>query len=224
MSQELLMSQREMDRAADQRRRVLFVVCLIAAPFIGLVSDAFKVNYGTDHFVPMTLAKVGMLFYIGVAVGAMQMLRPVADRLGLTATCVAMAGIGSGLCITTARIYEDALRTGGDAAMNALFAERLTELDLYMQTVMIPIPGLAFPIAMILFGIAFFKVKSLPRFVPVLLVLAGILFPMGRIPRWLPAVWACDTLLLLAWGAVAFHVMGRETLLSEVPSQSGLIA
>lgn len=193
------------DAASTRRRNLLFGFCLIAGPTLLVVVDLLR----TTSYIELrvALSKLAFLFLAGGFVGLSELLRPVADRLGLVAACLGVGGAMTGSSLITAGFYEHSLRAADPA-----FAPVLEELDLYLTTVMQPWPGLFFPLGMLLFAVALFRLPGLSRLVPSLLLVAAVLFPVGRIPGWVPAVVACDVAMLFAMVPLGLRCFGLHRL------------
>jgi len=67
--------------------------------------------------------------------------------------------------------------------------------------------GAAFPLVVIGLGVMYDRADLSPRWVAVLLIAAGVMFPVGRILNVGPVVLATDVLFLVAFGKIGLDVL-----------------
>jgi len=72
-------------------------------------------------------------------------------------------------------------------------------------------PGPLFPLSLIGLGVVLFSTRATPRWIAVLLALAGLAFPASRIPRLALVAHAADLLMLVPLAYVAIILVRRQT-------------
>jgi hypothetical protein len=146
-----------------------------------------------------------MLFF-GAILTLYGMLAPAAGRTALVGAALAMGGLATGVALSTANHYEWYLRGGGvDAQVASVMTSALEQSGLYMFQVFLPVHGFAFPIGMLVLAIGLFVCRAVPRPVALLICVAALLFPLGRVPMFQPVMMASDAAYLLAFGALAYR-------------------
>jgi hypothetical protein len=70
-----------------------------------------------------------------------------------------------------------------------------------------PLPGLAFPVGLLVLSFGLFRVRVVSPLVAALLALGAILFPIGRIGGIAAAVIASDVALSVAMGLIGWRVL-----------------
>jgi hypothetical protein len=182
--------------AANLRRRAAGV-SLIAAPALLLTSSVLRFVFGLSFEWYLTM-KLSFFFFAVAALGLVHLLRGRADGSGHVGGAMALAGCLSGASIVTmAYIFE-------------VFQGRLPEAEaqsLYVRLVNSPLPGLLFPVGLLILAVALFRKKEVALWAGLLLAAGAILFPVGRIRGLAWAVFACDVLLTVSLGYIGARVL-----------------
>lgn len=183
--------------AADLRRRVAGV-SLIVGPALLLTSSVVRFGFGRffEWYQTMKLS----FFFIALGVlGLVHLLRGRADGSGHAGGALALAGCLSGASIVTAAYILEPLR-------GAVPDDRLQAL--YLTVVNSPLPGLFFPIGLLVLAVALLRKRVVPLWAGLLFAVGAVLFPVGRIPGFVWAIFACDVLLTVALGYIGLRVLG----------------
>jgi hypothetical protein len=183
--------------AANLRRRVAGV-SLIAGPALLLTSSV--VRFVFDRFFEWYQTMKLSFFFIALAVlGLVHLLRGRADGSGHVGGAMALAGCLSGASIVTAAYLLEPFR-------GTVPDERLQSL--YLTVVNSPLPGLLFPVGLLILAVALTRKKVVPLWAGLLFALGAVLFPVGRVPGLVWAIFACDVLLTVSLGYVGWRVLG----------------
>ena len=189
-------------------RKNLAAASLIAAPLLLLAGDAAAAASPETHFVRYFLCKLGFAFFVFAFFVLVDLLKPYADRLGLIAGGMAIIGAISGATLFSfVYFYAEARAVGAfdpASAANSLF-ERV-----YSTMVMVPLPGLFFPVGLTILSIGLFWKKVVPRPAAALLAAGAILFPIGRIPGILSISIVSDIFLAASMCFIGWRLATRS--------------
>lgn len=184
------------DRHFEHLNRRVHGVSLIAAPIVLLTSSLFHLRGGgmDSDDVGGALQILAFFFFILAVLGLTQLLagrRPVAAivlRVLLVFGCVygAINGLGS------------ALAEAAGAGIMAL-PSGLAKLLIY--------PGLAFPLSLMVVGVILWRSKAVPALAGIALAVAGLLFPVGRIPDIVTFYFLTDALLIVSMGWIGLRLL-----------------
>jgi hypothetical protein len=183
--------------AANLRRKVAGV-SLIVAPVLLLASSLLRFVLGLPFEWYLTM-KLSFFFFALAALGLVHLLRGRADGSGHVGGALALAGCLSGASIVTASYVLEPMQ-------GRVPEEQLASL--YLTIVNSPLPGLFFPIGMLILAVALFRKRVVPLWAGLLFAAGAILFPVGRIPGLAWAIFACDVLLTLSLGYIGWRVLG----------------
>lgn len=179
-------------------RRKAAGVSLVAGPALLLASTVLLSAFGLFEAWYQAMKLSFFFFAVGV-LGLVHLLRGRADGSGHAGGLLALAGCLSGASIVTAAYLRGHLR-------GAVPDERLD--GLYLTVVNSPLPGLFFPAGLLVLAVALLRKKVVPAWAGLLFALGALLFPAGRIPGYVPAMYACDVLLAVSLGYVGLRVLG----------------
>lgn len=145
------------------------------------------------------MAPVTMVLMVGVAFGIVALLRTRAALIGAVLT---IAGWTAGCRIMALGQLESLLQTGV-TGLPADTLDRMVSAAPIVFVSIVPV-GILFPLGLIVLGATLFIAAPVSRWIGVLLIIGGVLFPLGRAVHVGWAYWACDlilgvTFLLLAW-------------------------
>jgi hypothetical protein len=114
----------------------------------------------------------------------------------------------AGRAVVTALVAIGTCAAGGFATeinmMDHFGVERLMEQDTPSAMLALGMPGLCFPLSLIVLGVLSFTYRTLPRAQALLLTAGGVLFPMSRIPEVAGLALVADALIIAAFAPVAF--------------------
>lgn len=182
-------------------RRRAAGVSLIAAPALLLTSSVARFAFGQFEAWYQTM-KLSFFFFVLGVLGLAHLLRGRADGSAHAGGAIALAGCLSGASIVTAAYLVGHLESAAPQ-------ERLQSLSLTIVNT--PLPGLFFPAGLLVLAVALLRKKVVPAWAGLLFALGAVLFPVGRIPGLVPAVFACDVLLTVSLGYVGARVLGMTT-------------
>ena len=78
------------------------------------------------------------------------------------------------------------------------------------------LPGLCFPLSMIALGITLWRTRTVPAWAGIVLALAGVAFPLGRVPAIYVLYPVADVLFIVSMGWI-----GLRSYLSPGASETG---
>ncbi len=184
--------------AATNLRRRVAGVSLIAGPALLLTSSVVRFVFERVFEWYLTM-KLSFFFIALAALGLVHLLRGRADGSGHVGGALALAGCISGASIVTAAYVLEPMQ-------GAVADEKLREL--YLTIVNSQLPGLFFPIGLLILAVALLRKRVVPVWAGLLFALGAALFPVGRIPGLVWAIFACDVLLTASLGYVGTRVLG----------------
>jgi hypothetical protein len=199
---------------SSNRRRILAGTCtaILAATLFFNTVDTFL--RGSGPATPGEIAAAGFLavLHVGLTIAAVfgitQLVRRKADRLGLAGAAFTLLGATVGarimVLVQLASLAEPV--PGAPATLSGL----LQSAPIVWVSI-IPI-GLMYPLGLILLGSALAIARPVNRWIGVLLVIAGILFPIGRALNVDPAVYASDVVLAITYGFLSWEILTRREL------------
>jgi hypothetical protein len=172
-------------------------VSLIAAPLLLLASTVLRFGMGRVFEWYATM-KLSFFFFAVAALGLVHLLKGRADGSRLVGGALTLAGCLSGASIVMAAYILESLQGRVPEAQ---------QMSLYLTVVNSPLPGLLFPVGLLMLAVALFRKKVVALWAGLLLALGAILFPVGRAVGLEWAVWACDALLAVSMGYVGWRVL-----------------
>lgn len=202
----------------SNRRRILAGTCAALASallLLGLVSNIVAAAETTHGAIALSgyLAVLHVGLTIGAVIGITQLVRHRADRLGLAGAALTFLGATVGARIGAfIQLAAAGYLTGGSprGAMRALAQNAPA-----VWASIVPI-GLLYPFGLITLGVALFAARY--RTAGVLLAAGGALFPLGRAVGIVPAVYASDALLAVAYAFVAKEIFTAWEVGATAPS------
>jgi hypothetical protein len=156
------------------------------------------------------LAPLHMLALVASVFAITQLLRRRADRIGLAGGALTIMGWAVGIRIICLGQLESLLATGiSGVPPDAI--RRMFEAAPIVFVSIVPF-GIMFPIGLITLGSTVVAVRPVSRWVGALMIVGGVLFPVGRIGGFLWAIVASDLLLGTAFALLAWQVLSRPEL------------
>jgi hypothetical protein len=159
------------------------------------------------------IAPLTMVLLVGVVFGIVAMVR---TRAALAGAILAIAGWTAG-CRIMALGQLDALLKTGVTGVPADTLDRMFQAAPIVWLSIVPM-GLLYPVGLITLGVTLLVSARERRWLGALLVLGGVLFPLGRAVQLEWAISSCDlvlgaTFLLLAWRDLR-HVRPSDSAVS----------
>jgi len=150
-----------------------------------------------------TIQAMAMVFWILALLGLADLLRPRLPRLAAIGSVLLVYGGLAGNNFAVDGMFEGALEAAGarysPEALSAAFGPSVYIVFL--------VPGLLFPLTILMFSLGLWRARVIPVLWMVALALAAIAFPLGRIPR-LPALaHATDALLILTLAPLGWRYL-----------------
>jgi len=204
-----------MEPHAPTPRTRLFGAATIAAPVLLIASTtAYTAGDGLgEDQVGGVIQVYAMVAFMLTVVGLTQMLENLSPRVAALLTLVGVLGVAGGVGYGINSIYADI----GTIDLNDDVAGAAGPLALQL-------PGILFPLTFVGLGVALLRTHVQPRWCAVALVVAGVLFPLSRIPSVEILALAADTVFLVALlplGSAMLRgrdVVGRHALAAVVRS------
>jgi hypothetical protein len=185
--------------------RNLSALCLMAAPLCLLISSSMGISSESMTYPKYVFGKAGIALFVFAIFALVQMLRPQMEKLAIIGGGMAIIGAISGTTlISFLYYYNQSQGIGFDAA--ALQQSNNLLKQVYMTMVFVPLPGLFFPIGLVMLSVGLFIKKVIPRSAAVILAVGAITFPMGRIPQNGTIFIITDALFLISLAPVAWQV------------------
>lgn len=214
-----------MERHDPTRIRQRLLACaFIAGPAL-LLSSALSfalgiglIPPGITSWVEGILGSYALALFVPIYLALALRLCVTHPRLGVTTCITGLLGATCGFSMEFARVTERALRLHG--ADGALFDKLYSAPG--WEYLSVALLGPLFPITSVLLGIGFYQARTLPRWVAVCLMVAGIGFPLAQVGGfdWALRVTyplAC-ALWLVSLGYVGWVVeLGAARAASDVP-------
>jgi hypothetical protein len=198
---------------SSNRRRILVGTCtatLAATLLINVLRPLLSDGQPTHGDIATTgfLAVLHVGLTIAAVFGITQLVRRKADRLGLAGAALTLLGATVGARIMVLLQLKQLADTD-PAAMATL--SKLLGSALIVWVSIIPI-GLMYPIGLITLGAALLVARPVNRWIGVLLVIGGVLFPIGRAVGVVPAVYASDAIMAITYGFLSWEILTRREL------------
>jgi hypothetical protein len=193
----------------NDRRRIIAGVSLIAAPLLLLAGDLAEIGAGSTA-AWYVMGKLAFAVFVPAILAIVHLLRARADRTGLAGGGLAIVGSMAGASIFTVAMVDRAM---GGAAIDESAAraveQSLVDGRVFEYVIMYPLPGLAFPIGLLVLSVGLLRAKVVSPAAAVLLALGAILFPVGRIGDVAAAVVGSGAALTAGMGSIGLRVLGR---------------
>lgn len=192
---------------SSNRRRLVAGAALVAAPAVILAVDVAVRVAGFERPLLRGAVAFAMALMLPAILGLVHLLRERADRIGLAggALCV----VGTYAAARMSSLFQlDALLGAGvegvpaDAVRTALAADPVLWATVF-------VPGLCFPLGLVVLGAGLFVSGAASRRVAVALAAGAVLFPVGRAIGILPALIVSDVLILLAMSSIGLRLLSR---------------
>lgn len=192
--------------ATDLRRKIAGI-CLIAAPALMLAGDAL--NIGADMtYAWLVMSKLAFALFVPALLALVHLLRERADRTGMLGGGLAVVGCLAASGILTASMIGWSIETAKlDGQMMSGIEEAMRKNGVAPYVFMYPLPGLGFPVGLLILSYGLLRTRVAPWVVVVMLALGAILFPVGRIGGVAAAVLGSGVALSAALGLIGWRVL-----------------
>ncbi|MGF1473789.1 MAG: hypothetical protein ACFB50_18865 [Rubrobacteraceae bacterium] len=200
---------------ADELQDRVFGACMIAAPLLLLLSSvAYWTGGGPDSStLGASIQVYAMFLFIPVVLGLSRLLWARAPRLAVAGRLLAIFGCVGGVGYGVARAFQAAAEQAGLG--EAALAELARIYDFGLPLIL-NLPGVIFPLSMALLGVALWRTRAVPAWVGLLLALAGVGFPISRIPELQLLYYVADGLFIASLGWI-----GLRNFLSPAAAKTG---
>ena len=183
-----------------QPERKLWGVSLISAPLIFAASTFFweKGEYGVNGGTILAIATV---FWITAFMGLFSLLKDKMPRYAVWGLLIAIAGCISGANFGFVGVYSAVFNIS-----HQTYLEEFAKYPVSANTLLFW-SGPLFPLSLLVLGIMLIRTKAVPVWTGIVISLAGILFPVSRIPRieWIAHI--ADALLLIPLCFLGFRFL-----------------
>lgn len=191
---------------ADALWNRVTAVCMILAPIVLLISTVVMFSAGDRP--GGTIGVYAAFLFIPAGLGLTALLWARAPRLAVALRVLLIFGsVGSVGWTLSNAIYgaaEDAAL--GEAALDELDGIFQTGLPLVMN-----LPGATFPLCMAATGIALWRTRAVPPLAGILLAVAGIAFPIGRVSEIEVLHYVADGLFVVALGWIGGRILNSTS-------------
>jgi hypothetical protein len=203
---------------SSNRRRTLVGTCtaiLAATLLVNAVSTFLSDGKPPTH---NEIAAAGFLavLHVGLTIAAVfgitQLVRRKADRLGLFGAALTLLGATVGARIMV--LLQLVLLSDKLPGVHRATLKALLESAPLVWVSIIPI-GLMYPLGLITLGTALLIARPVNRWIGVLMVIGGVLFPIGRALDVNPAIYASDAIMAITYGFLSWEILTRRELWDE---------
>lgn len=194
-----------------ERRTKISGYCLVLLSLLLLTNPITRVVYRGDGASLNHIAATGfvapltMALTIGAVYAITQLLRKKADRAGLIGAALTLMGATVGSRIMVLAQLEGLLKIGGTGVPGDALEKMFNAAPIVWVSI-VPV-GILYPLGLMTLGTALFFARTVPRWVSLLLVLGGVLFPVGRAVGVEWAVGLSDLALGVGFGAIGVSVL-----------------
>ncbi len=181
-----------------------FTVCCILAPVLTGIASFDLGELKTYPSYGGVLNTYSLTIWIGSILGMAWLLWQRAPRFALIVACLGIIGCMGGSNFVIAAMFRTRLLEAGVDQNLLWFTGSNMQTSSFLVSAAM---GLWFPISLIIFGIGLMRYKVIPVWLGVLLSVAGICFPVGRVPGDPILTHAADALLIIAMSVLALKYM-----------------
>jgi hypothetical protein len=188
---------------------------LIAAPVLFAASTFFW-EEGEYNYISGTLIVLSMFFWLPAFTALFRIVSVSLPRYAVWGLWISYFGCISGVCFAFLGYITDVL--------NISHKEYLEALNNYLFTSQLLLfgSGPIFPLSILVYGIQTARKRTLPFGIAILFCIAGVAFPLSRVPRieWIAHV--ADLILLVPCLYISFkglHRFGTQSDLVQKPAK-----
>lgn len=183
---------------------VIAPLLLAASSFVSLTG-----NGNNSDALGGALVVYAFFVFIFVILGLTQLLAAHAPRFAMVMRVVGIFGCVGGVNWGMDSAIRGVLLTNVDAATAQLSAETVVGALPHL----LELPGLILPISMVILGIALLRYQLVPAPAALLLALAGLTFPVGRIPDIEPVYIVTDLAFVISLIWISRRSLTQDTQL-----------
>lgn len=143
-----------------------------------------------------------------------QMLKPHTEKLALIAGGMAISGAISGATLVSFIYFRSEMENNGFDTATIQSLQTLLK-QVYIVIVFMPLPGLFFPIGLLILSIGLLLKNIVPRLITITLVSGAMLFPFGRISENSIIVVISDFLFVISLSYTSWQVFGSTVNLKK---------
>lgn len=180
---------------------LLFLSAMTFSLGIGLLPN------GQTSYVEGIFGSFALIFFVPIYLELADQLSATHKKLGLIAAFTGLCGAVVGVSHELFRVIEWTLRNYG--ATGEVWTRFYANPGL--EYLLVALLGPLFPITSIILGVGFLKAKTLPTWVAVLFILAGIGFPLAQILEWKVGLKVTYPLATLFW-MISLVFVGKNYL------------
>lgn len=180
---------------------LLFISAMTFSFGIGLLPNA------QTSYIEGIFGSFALIFFVPIYLELANQLSVTHKKLGLIAAFTGLCGAIVGVSHELFRVIEWTLRNYG--ATEEVWTKFYANPGL--EYLLVALLGPLFPITSITLGAGFLKARTLPAWISVLLILAGIGFPLAQVLEWEVGLKITYPLATLFW-MVALISVGRKYL------------
>jgi hypothetical protein len=168
---------------------LLFLSAMTFSFGIGLLPN------GQTSYVEGILGSFALIFFVPIYLELSNQLSATHRKLGLVTAFTGLCGAVVGVSHELFRVIEWTLRNYG--ATEEVWTKFYANPGL--EYLLVALLGPLFPITSIILGVGFLRAKTLPTWISVLLILAGIGFPLAQVLEWEVGLKVTYPLATLFW-------------------------
>ncbi len=180
---------------------LLFISAMTFSLGIGLLPNA------QTSYVEGIFGSFALIFFVPIYLELADQLSATHKKLGLVAAFTGLCGAVVGVSHELFRVIEWTLRNYG--ATEEVWTKFYANPGL--EYLLVALLGPLFPVTSIILGAGFLKARTLPAWISVLLILAGIGFPLAQVLEWEVGLKVTYPLATLFW-MIALISVGRKYL------------
>jgi len=203
---------------SSNRRRIIAGTSLlgVAIGFLLEILPEASALSQTGIAVRGVIAVVFMLLMVAGVFGITQILRARADWLGLLGGAAVLIGqiaaVRIGVLLQLIALSESGVTSIPPNLIGLLFQSApLVGLSIFRV-------GIFFPLGLIMLGIALIWARPVSWLFGLLLIIGGVLFPIGRVLGMDWAVIACNIILAAAFGLIGWQILTRREIWEKNPA------
>lgn len=191
--------------------RALQGTCLILGPALAATAT-FRWQDGRYGVRGGFVLALAMAVWLCGLLGVWDRIRERLPLLGSAGAPLAVLGALGGTTFALQGFFEAAFGLSAEQSLDAL-AEHPVESAILLWSV----AGPAFPLSMIVLGVALIRARLAPLWVGLLLAFGGAAFPLSRIPREVAVAHLADLLLLVPSAYLGWRLLAGVAVRTATP-------
>lgn len=191
---------------ASRFERVVRGASLIAGPLLNAIATFLWNDEGRHGVTGGVLAALSAVAWVYGLLGLWERVKSEHPVIGVLGSIAAIIGCFGGISFGLQGFYEAAFGFDKAGSLSHL-AEHQTATSLVLW-----LPGPTFPLTVIALGLSLAVWKKAPLWTAAVMVVAGAVFPLSRIPRIEMIAHAADLLLLVPMAALGVALILAPTV------------